>query len=249
MYCVNCGQELLESGSFCTQCGVEQSAYDGEADWSGLEKVGKRGEGKTVAIAILISLLALGLGIVIASAAIDSAVEFTDELAGVSPGYTGGNAGVSPGYPRKIVDLISAIYMGDTGLVSEHINRGTNLNAMNPDGVGVVGLAVKEGHEEIVQVLLNNGADIEFKGTSGATPLHWAVTNPWDYKDANRIMVSLLIKFGADVNSINESGRTPLDRVIDFKQECEQHYVNCERDIERVIELLIQNGGKSASDL
>ena len=61
-------------------------------------------------------------------------------------------------------------------------------------------------------------------------------------------MVSLLIKFGANVNSLDANGLTPLDSATYVKLTV----MNDARKLEktrRIIEIIIKNGGKSASEL
>jgi len=59
------------------------------------------------------------------------------------------------------------------------------------------------GVEEIME-LIKAGADPNYKGSSGATPLLWAVFN----KDTR--VVKELLKAGADPNISNDMGNTPL---------------------------------------
>lgn len=69
--------------------------------------------------------------------------------------------------------------------------------------------AVSQGHKEIVEQLIANGADVnsESKGFGNnfyGTPLHVATSK------GNKEIAELLIAKGADVNAKNESGQTPL---------------------------------------
>ncbi|KAH7308661.1 hypothetical protein B0I35DRAFT_99586 [Stachybotrys elegans] len=66
--------------------------------------------------------------------------------------------------------------------------------------------AIENGHEAVVRLLLDNGADIEGKteSRSGQTPLLWAA-----YK-GHRAIVQLLLDRGADINSKDDFDQTPL---------------------------------------
>tara|TARA_B100001079_G_C16261441_1_gene447928 strand:- start:53 stop:238 length:186 start_codon:yes stop_codon:yes gene_type:complete len=61
-------------------------------------------------------------------------------------------------------------------------------------------------------------------------------------------MVSFLIESGANVNSIDSNGGTPLDTATYSKLTVLKDAQKLE-NIMSIIEILIKNGGKSASDL
>ena len=63
------------------------------------------------------------------------------------------------------------------------------------------------GHKEIVELLLENGAEVNAKGLADWTPLHLAAHNN------NEQIVQLLIAKGAEVNLYTSPGfgGTPLD--------------------------------------
>ena len=58
-----------------------------------------------------------------------------------------------------------------------------------------------EGRKEVVEILINAGANVNAKNDTGMSPLHNAVTKE---------VVELLIAEGADVNAKNKHGGTPL---------------------------------------
>jgi ankyrin repeat protein len=64
--------------------------------------------------------------------------------------------------------------------------------------------AAQSGHLEVVQLLLNQGADVKAATSSRWTPLHRASEN------GHRDVVQLLLDRGADVKAATSSGGTPL---------------------------------------
>jgi len=148
------------------------------------------------------------------------------------------------------VDLLTAIDKENIAVIKQHIDAGTNINdypipkGLPFEGAEPLTLAVLKGNAEIVQLLLDNGADIEIKAKdkNGATPLHYAAFF------LHEEMASLLIKSGADVNSIDANGVTPLDSATYTKLTVMKDAQKLEK-VMAIIELLIKNGGKSASDL
>jgi len=148
------------------------------------------------------------------------------------------------------VDLLTAIDKENISVIKQHIDAGTNINnypipkGLPFEGAEPLTLAVLKGNAEIVQLLLVNGADIEIKAENKdkATPLHWAA---FFHQEE---MASLLIKSGANVNSIDANGLTPLDSATYSKLTVMNDAKKLEK-IMRIIEILIKNDGKSASDL
>jgi len=64
--------------------------------------------------------------------------------------------------------------------------------------------AVDKGHNEFVELLIENGADVNAKKVDGDTPLHAAAMN------GHKAIAELLIENGADVNANSWGGWTPL---------------------------------------
>ena len=148
------------------------------------------------------------------------------------------------------VDLLTAIDKENISVIKQHIDAGTNINdypipkGLPFEGAEPLTLAVLKGNAEIVQLLLDNGADIEIKAKdkNGATPLHYAAFF------LHEEMASLLIKSGADVNSINANGVTPLDSAAQIQLTVLKDAQKLEKVI-AIIQLLLKNGGNSGADL
>ncbi len=96
-----------------------------------------------------------------------------------------------------------------------HSEATSTTNAMNTQGVtaeeiknnGYTPLGLAEfasDHNKMIQLLLAHGANVNVQGSSGATPLFWAVM--CDQKDD----VKFLLTHGANPNLTNKFGDTPL---------------------------------------
>lgn len=59
--------------------------------------------------------------------------------------------------------------------------------------------------EDVVQVLLQNGADPSIPNAEGNTPIHYACQSGKDY------VVMMLLDAGANPHLVNKNGETPLD--------------------------------------
>ena len=117
---------------------------------------------------------------------------------------------------------------GNIEAVKQHLAAGTDVNLIS-DGIEKTALhdAALEGHKEIVELLIDNGANVNAKNTIGETPLHQAVS---------REVVELLIANKAKVNTLNRLGATPLDTAILGKQP-------------ETADLLRKHGGKTGDEL
>ena len=69
-------------------------------------------------------------------------------------------------------------------------------------------VAVELGNIEAVKQHLNDGTEVNAKGGTGRTPLHWAAIK------GHKGIAELLIAEGADVNAKTNDGKTPLDEAI-----------------------------------
>ena len=69
-------------------------------------------------------------------------------------------------------------------------------------------VAVELGNIEAVKQHLNDGTEVNAKGGTGRTPLHWAAI------ESHKEIAELLIAEGADVNAKTNDGKTPLDEAI-----------------------------------
>jgi len=149
-------------------------------------------------------------------------------------------------------DLLWKINKGQSDGVQRLLDSGIDPNE-DPIPLGsrleLVGayplhLAVVKGNKEIVQILLDNRAQIDLKATNKdeATPLHWAAFF------GQKEMVSLLIESGAPMNELDANHGTPLDAVV-FIWKLSQDDEERAKHLMEIITIIKANGGKPAQDL
>ena len=108
--------------------------------------------------------------------------------------------------PQEDIDhFVDAAEKGDTAAVRRLLDNGIDPNSLDQYGWPAITGASRDGHQDVVKLLLANGAspDLPSKTTS-ETALMRAAAN------GHLHIVDLLLKSGADVNATDNSGFTPL---------------------------------------
>lgn len=72
------------------------------------------------------------------------------------------------------------------------------------DGNTALHIACAKGHQELVQFLLDEGADVNVQNSVGETPLHLAVLHQ------HPAIVHVLLKYGPDISLSSDVGGSPL---------------------------------------
>jgi ankyrin repeat protein len=92
-------------------------------------------------------------------------------------------------------------------LVSDLIVLGANLDWQDEENYNLTLLhrATFNGHEKIVKMLIDAGADLDIQDNDGRTPLHVAAS--WGYVEIAR----MLIGAGANKDIPDNKGRLPYD--------------------------------------
>ena len=99
-----------------------------------------------------------------------------------------------------------AVGIGNIEAVKQHLAAGTDVNAETRDGMTPLHPATANGHKEIAELLIAEGADVNAKDDKkGWTPLLIAAVA------GHKETAELLIAKGADVNAKAVTGETPLD--------------------------------------
>jgi ankyrin repeat protein len=110
--------------------------------------------------------------------------------------------------PNPEKEIIRAAKSGAVGRVLELLKQDASLTgAKDADGSTPLHCATWKGQKEVVEVLLQHGADVNVHNNNdhwGTTPLHAAAHGN------QKAIAELLIAHGADINAINLNGRTPL---------------------------------------
>lgn len=105
--------------------------------------------------------------------------------------------------------LLNAARTGDLLQVKELLSSGVNVNSHDPESrTTALHEAAMNGRFESLQLLLEQGADVNAKDLSGDTALHLASSN------AHNEAVQLLLEKGAHINASNTAGYTALHEAV-----------------------------------
>lgn len=127
---------------------------------------------------------------------------------------------------------LAALYSFNPDVLAVLLDHGADINAastaLTSEGDTALHCAVNSAHPtySIVQFLLDRGADVSATDAKGNTPLHAALSAPYQ---AQLEIVQVLLDKAADINAANRNGFTPL-------------HCAAERRDESVIRLLIGAG-------
>ena len=119
-----------------------------------------------------------------------------------------------------------AVEDGDLDKTKQHLADGIDPNSvLKPRGVTPLHIAAGRCDPKIVEVLLENNADVALRDFAGDTPLHYAIQGTFlpygegDEKRENTVVenmlavVEMLASRGAKTNARNNCGQTPLNLV------------------------------------
>ena len=117
---------------------------------------------------------------------------------------------VGCGPPPPDISIIKAATTGNVEAVKQHLAAGTDLNQQNELGETALHWAGLNARDEIVELLVANGADVNARLKDGGTPLHSAA---WGASGNFNLIASELITNGANVNAFYDKfpQETPLD--------------------------------------
>ncbi len=106
-------------------------------------------------------------------------------------------------YSQDFDKLANAVVDKDLNTLDSLLNAGININVTEEDrGATVLLIACSfKDYENVVSILISRGADVNFKGKDGRTPLIWAAGNSFE-------STKILLENGADVKAKGDDGMT-----------------------------------------
>ena len=119
-------------------------------------------------------------------------------------------AGLLRKHGGKYGSFLSALRNNDIDAVREFLSNGTDVNANDEFG-DITPLLIAGGSNEMFELLIANGADVNAQLGNGWTLLHQTA------RFGNIETAELLIANGAELNAKNNIGQTPLDLAIGGK--------------------------------
>ena len=106
--------------------------------------------------------------------------------------------------------LITACVYGNYNIVEFLIKeKNANINLKDKQGMNAFHHCCDKKNIDLIELLYNNGADINSICNNGSTPLHWACDS------SSPDIAMKLIDMGADIHHEDNEGRTPLIWAID----------------------------------
>src|SRR5262249_5110233 len=101
-------------------------------------------------------------------------------------------------------DLLKALHEADESLAMRLIDKSTNVNVRDENGITPLMWAALRGNPDLVSGLLKAGADPNLQAEGGMGPLQIAISNQ------ARALALLLLEHGAKANAVRDSGETAL---------------------------------------
>ncbi|CAE7007412.1 hypothetical protein PTNB73_00048 [Pyrenophora teres f. teres] len=111
-------------------------------------------------------------------------------------------------FPKQFTPLHVAAYWGLHWALKIHPVNDVDINSQDSRGTSALQLAAKNGHSDVLRLLLDKGANLDTRNNRSETALHWAV------RSGNMSIAELLLLKGADVMVEDSEGWTALDWAV-----------------------------------
>jgi ankyrin repeat protein len=139
-------------------------------------------------------------------------------------------------YSQDFDKLANAVVNKDLNMLDSLLGTGIDINITDDDrGATVLLIACSfKDYDNVVSILISRGADVNFKGKDGRTPLMWAAGNSLE-------TTKILLNNGADVKAKGDDGMNAFIQsafgILSKKVDTE------------VMDLLLENGADVNSEL
>lgn len=110
-------------------------------------------------------------------------------------------------------EVIALAGAGDVAGLAEALDLGSDPDARGARGWTPLIAAARNGHIEVVDLLLGRGASPDRTNPNGTTPLMYAKTHAFASGDFS--VMDALLQAGADINAFDAAGLTVLDYTED----------------------------------
>lgn len=142
----------------------------------------------------------------------------------------------SVGYAQDFDKLANAVVDKDLITLDSLLQTGIDVNITEEDrGATVLLIASSfKDYEDVVSFLISRGADVNFKGKDGRTPLIWAAGNSFE-------STKILLENGADVNAKGDDGMNAFIQST--------FGILSKKVLTEVMDLLLENGANVNSAL
>ena len=157
-------------------------------------------------------------------------------------------------------ELIRAVEKGSIADVRRLWAEGANMNFAVEGGLTPLMVAASRNLPEIVEFLLNRGANanatLKGKGTDGTSVLMYAITAAGLGNMQMQEVLALLVKGGADVNAVDHRGNTALmwaasfgrDDIIEFLVSCGAKINTVDNSGKNALSYAVQHAQQGGSD-
>jgi len=104
--------------------------------------------------------------------------------------------------------LIEAAKKGDVAAVNKALEGKVDIDARQNNATALM-WAAHNGHDDVAEILINKGADVNAKDAAGYTPLVYAAL------EGHTDILALMIKHGGDVNTKTKNGKYVLTWAVE----------------------------------